>query len=121
MDDFGASGHSCHGLARDALGRQLSEANQAGIRLGKLSSAKTVCHEVLYITKHVGLNEENLLFFLYLRYEMLRDWDNALQNYDSILDEDDSNSAARKRKIAIYKQKGDNVKAISELNKYLKE
>ncbi len=56
-----------------------------------------------------------------MRYEMLEDWENALKIYEVILDEDDSNSAARKRKVAIHRQQGENSKAISELNKYLKE
>ena len=56
-----------------------------------------------------------------MRYEMLDMWDKALAIYDDILKEDDSNSSARKRKIAILKARGDNVKAISELNRYLKE
>ena len=56
-----------------------------------------------------------------MRYEMLDMWDKALAIYDDILKEDDSNSSARKRKIAILKARGENVKAISELNRYLKE
>ena len=56
-----------------------------------------------------------------MRYEMAEDWDNALQVYDLILEEDDANSSARKRKIAIHRALGNNSKAISELNGYLKE
>ena len=56
-----------------------------------------------------------------MRYEMLEMWDKALAIYDDILKEDDSNSSARKRKIAILRARGDNVKAIAELNRYLKE
>ena len=56
-----------------------------------------------------------------MRYEMLDMWDKALAIYDDILKEDDSNSSARKRKIAILKARGENVRAIAELNKYLKE
>ena len=56
-----------------------------------------------------------------MRYEMLDMWDKALAIYDDILKEDDSNSSARKRKIAILKARGENVKAIAELNRYLKE
>jgi len=56
-----------------------------------------------------------------MRYEMLDMWDKALAIYDDILKEDDSNSSARKRKIAILKARGDNVKAIAELNRYLKD
>lgn len=56
-----------------------------------------------------------------MRYEMLEMWDKALAIYDDILKEDDSNSSARKRKIAILRARGDNVKAIAELNRYLKD
>merc|ERR1712020_203538 len=38
-----------------------------------------------------------------------------------ILEEDGSNSQARKRKIAIHRARGDNIKAINALNKYLEE
>lgn len=40
---------------------------------------------------------------------------------DLILEEDDSNNQAKKRKIAILKAQGDNQKAIAELTKYLKD
>jgi len=56
-----------------------------------------------------------------MRCEMLEQYDEALDILDSILKEDDSNSQARKRKIAILKAQGENSKAISELVKYLKE
>ena len=56
-----------------------------------------------------------------MRCEMLEQYDEALDILDSILKEDDSNSQARKRKIAILKAQGENAKAISELVKYLKE
>ena len=52
---------------------------------------------------------------------MLEKYDRALAIYDEILKEDDSNSSARKRKIAILKAQGENSRAIGELNKYLKE
>ncbi len=38
-----------------------------------------------------------------MRYEMREEWGEALQVLDSILEEDEANSSARKRKIAIYK------------------
>ena len=56
-----------------------------------------------------------------MRAEMLEDWDLALEILDQILEEDDSNSQARKRKIAIYKARGENAKAINGLNKYLED
>ena len=56
-----------------------------------------------------------------MRYEMLEDWDNALKIYDVILDEDETNSAARKRKVAVLRQQGETQRAIAELNRYLKE
>ena len=56
-----------------------------------------------------------------MRCEMVEDYENALEFYESILADDDSNSQARKRKIAIYKAQKETTKAIQELNKYLKE
>ena len=47
-------------------------------------------------------------------------WDDALELLDGIIEEDEANSAARKRKIAIYKNQGDNSKTIQELTRYLK-
>ena len=58
---------------------------------------------------------------LAMRAEMNEDWDKAHAILDSILEEDDSNSQARKRKVAICVAQGDNVKAINELNKYIKD
>ena len=56
-----------------------------------------------------------------MKFEMLERYDDALDILDTILEEDDSNSQARKRKIAILKAQGENGKAITELVKYLKE
>merc|ERR1711974_204659 len=56
-----------------------------------------------------------------MRAEMLEDWELALEILDQILEEDDSNSQARKRKIAIHRARGENAKAITALNKYLDE
>lgn len=58
---------------------------------------------------------------LAMKEEMLEHYDVALEILDKILEEDDANSQARKRKIAILKAQGENQKAISELVKYLKE
>merc|ERR1719361_1494718 len=56
-----------------------------------------------------------------MKMEMQEEYDDALDILDTILEEDDSNSQARKRKIAILKAQGENGKAITELVKYLKE
>jgi len=58
---------------------------------------------------------------LAMRAEMLEDYDRALAILDSILEEDEANSQARKRKVAIYVAQGDNGRAISELNRYIRE
>ena len=39
---------------------------------------------------------------------------------DAIIEEDEANSSARKRKIAIFKAQGDRSRTVAELNKYLK-
>jgi tetratricopeptide (TPR) repeat protein len=56
-----------------------------------------------------------------MKAEMVEEYDVAIDILDSILEEDDANSAARKRKVAILKAQGENAKAISELNRYLKD
>lgn len=58
---------------------------------------------------------------LAMKAEMFDQFDVAIEILDSILDEDDSNSQARKRKIAICKAIGENGKAVSELVRYLKD
>ncbi|KAM7317030.1 hypothetical protein ACRRTK_023332 [Alexandromys fortis] len=54
-----------------------------------------------------------------MRFEAMERYDDAIQLYDRILQEDPTNTAARKRKIAIRKAQGKNVEAIRELNEYL--
>merc|ERR1719219_3290708 len=54
------------------------------------------------------------------RCEMREDWDAALEILDSILEEDEANSSARKRKIAIWKAQGETDRAVQELVKYLR-
>merc|ERR1712018_837645 len=52
---------------------------------------------------------------------MQEEFEAAMDLLDAIIEEDDSYSAARKRKIAILKAQGKNGKAITELVKYLKD
>ena len=52
-----------------------------------------------------------------MRCEMREDWDAALEILDSILEEDEANSSARKRKIAIWKAQGETDRAVQELVK----
>ncbi|XP_025250676.1 ER membrane protein complex subunit 2 isoform X3 [Theropithecus gelada] len=56
-----------------------------------------------------------------MRFEAMERYDDAVQLYDRILQEDPTNTAARKRKIAIRKAQGKNVEAIRELNEYLEQ
>ncbi|KAF6099180.1 ER membrane protein complex subunit 2 [Phyllostomus discolor] len=56
-----------------------------------------------------------------MRFEAMERYDDAIQLYDRILHEDPTNTAARKRKIAIRKAQGKNVEAIRELNEYLEQ
>ena len=51
---------------------------------------------------------------------MLTRWDDAVEVLDAIIEEDEANSSARKRKIAIFKAQGDRARTVAELNKYLK-
>ncbi|MBO8619713.1 tetratricopeptide repeat protein, partial [Staphylococcus aureus] len=56
-----------------------------------------------------------------MRFEAMERYDDAIQLYDRILQEDPTNTAARKRKIAIRKAQGKTVEAIRELNEYLEQ
>merc|ERR1712047_86966 len=42
-----------------------------------------------------------------MKMEMMEKWDDALEVLDAIIEEDEANSSARKRKIAIFKAQGD--------------
>jgi len=55
-----------------------------------------------------------------MKMESEDNWDDALEILDAIIEEDEANSAARKRKIAIFKAQGDTCKTIQELNRYLR-
>jgi len=55
-----------------------------------------------------------------MQHEMREEWEDALELLDSIIELDEANSSARKRKVAIYRAQGDIPKAIYELNKYIK-
>uniref|UniRef100_A0A672ZNP6 ER membrane protein complex subunit 2 n=1 Tax=Sphaeramia orbicularis TaxID=375764 RepID=A0A672ZNP6_9TELE len=54
-----------------------------------------------------------------MRLEALERYDEANKHYDAILQEDPTNTAARKRKISILKAQGKSTEAIRELNEYL--
>uniref|UniRef100_A0A8C9VYT4 ER membrane protein complex subunit 2 n=1 Tax=Scleropages formosus TaxID=113540 RepID=A0A8C9VYT4_SCLFO len=54
-----------------------------------------------------------------MRLEALERYEDANKLYDSILQDDPTNTAARKRKIAILKAQGKSTEAIRELNEYL--
>lgn len=47
-------------------------------------------------------------------------YDDALKLLDSIIKADPTNSAARKRRVAVFKAQGRNAEAIRELVEYLK-
>lgn len=53
-------------------------------------------------------------------YEAVENYTKALQILNGIVKLDVTNSAARKRKISIYKSIGKNTEAIKELTEYLK-
>ncbi|XP_032815121.1 ER membrane protein complex subunit 2 [Petromyzon marinus] len=55
-----------------------------------------------------------------MKYEFQEKYDEANKLYDEIIQEDDANTAARKRKIAILKAQGKVAEAVKELNEYLK-
>lgn len=58
--------------------------------------------------------------YIAMKLEAQERYDEALQKLDSIIKEDETNSAPRKRVIAILKAQGRNSEAIKELTDYLK-
>uniref|UniRef100_A0A7N6AIB3 ER membrane protein complex subunit 2 n=1 Tax=Anabas testudineus TaxID=64144 RepID=A0A7N6AIB3_ANATE len=56
-----------------------------------------------------------------MRLEALERYDEANKHYDAILQDDPTNTAARKRKISILKAQGKCTEAIRELNEYLEQ
>uniref|UniRef100_A0A8C7TNF7 ER membrane protein complex subunit 2 n=1 Tax=Oncorhynchus mykiss TaxID=8022 RepID=A0A8C7TNF7_ONCMY len=56
-----------------------------------------------------------------MRLEALEKYEDANKQYDSILQDDPTNTAARKRKISILKAQGKSAEAIRELNEYLEQ
>uniref|UniRef100_A0A8D3DZA5 ER membrane protein complex subunit 2 n=1 Tax=Scophthalmus maximus TaxID=52904 RepID=A0A8D3DZA5_SCOMX len=56
-----------------------------------------------------------------MRLEALERYDEANKHYDTILQDDPTNTAARKRKISILKAQGKSAEAIRELNEYLEQ
>uniref|UniRef100_A0A9J8BIT5 ER membrane protein complex subunit 2 n=2 Tax=Cyprinus carpio TaxID=7962 RepID=A0A9J8BIT5_CYPCA len=54
-----------------------------------------------------------------MRLEALERYEDANKLYDSILQDDPTNTAARKRKISILRAQGKSSEAIRELNEYL--
>lgn len=55
-----------------------------------------------------------------MRLEAQERYDDALCVLDAIVKKDETNSAVRKRKVAILKAQGRSVEAIKELTEYLK-
>ncbi|KAK3863968.1 hypothetical protein Pcinc_030304 [Petrolisthes cinctipes] len=55
-----------------------------------------------------------------MRLEALERFDEAMDIYDSIIRQDETNSTARKRKVAVLRGQGRITEAIKELTEYLK-
>lgn len=53
-------------------------------------------------------------------YERISDYDEAVRRYNEMIDEDETNTGARKRKIAVLISQRKNIEAIRELCDYLK-
>jgi len=55
-----------------------------------------------------------------MRLEAMERYDEAIEVLDTIIQEDETNAAFHKRKIAVLKARGKRLEAIKELTKYLK-
>lgn len=72
------------------------------------------------LIKQFGETSLRIKRLLAMRLEMDEKWDDAMEVLDSIIEVDEANSSARKRKIAILKAQGDTTRAVQELVKYLR-
>jgi len=72
------------------------------------------------LVEQFGPNSLRIKRLIAMKMEMMEKWDDALEVLDAIIEEDEANSSARKRKIAIFKAQGDRSRTVAELNKYLK-
>jgi len=72
------------------------------------------------LIKQFGESSLRIKRLLAMRLEMDEKWDDAVEVLDSIIEVDEANSSARKRKIAILKAQGDSNRAVQELVKYLR-
>ncbi|XP_030758342.1 ER membrane protein complex subunit 2-like [Sitophilus oryzae] len=104
----------------DSLGNEkyliLEQVCIAALDCHVLSVAKT-CIENLYKEFPNSLRVKKLEA---MHFEANEDFDNALDILNAIIKVDESNSAARKRKVAVFKAQGRIVDAIKELTEYLK-
>lgn len=82
------------------------------------SDIVTECLEKL--VEKFGSSSLRVRRLLAMKLEMAERWDDALELLDSIIEEDEANSSARKRKIAIFKAQGDISRTVQELTKYLR-
>lgn len=55
-----------------------------------------------------------------MRLEVLELYDDALELLEALIESDVTNAGPRKRKIAIFKSRGQRTRAIQELTEYLK-
>lgn len=67
-----------------------------------------------------GSNRVKLLNIM-ASHELLGDYEEAIRRYNQMIEEDETNTGARKRKIAILISQRKNVEAIKELCDYLKK
>uniref|UniRef100_A0A3B5MFY2 ER membrane protein complex subunit 2 n=1 Tax=Xiphophorus couchianus TaxID=32473 RepID=A0A3B5MFY2_9TELE len=74
-----------------------------------------------YLQGKRGLYSHRVKRLTGMRLEALERYDEANKHYDAILQEDPTNTAARKRKISILRAQGKSTEAIRELNEYLEQ
>uniref|UniRef100_A0A8C7CA37 ER membrane protein complex subunit 2 n=1 Tax=Oncorhynchus kisutch TaxID=8019 RepID=A0A8C7CA37_ONCKI len=85
---------------------------------GESLSAVTTCLQEL---KRQFPGSQRVKRLAGMRLEALEKYEDASKQYDSILQDDPTNTAARKRKISILKAQGKSAEAIRELNEYLEQ
>ena len=116
MARSGASVHCSLGLRQHGLGQQLPVQAESSVS-GKSSRYEAQSDEIL------SFGTVNQIFAPAVDHRLtpsLHSYEDAMDILNEIVKKDETNAAARKQKVAIYKAQGQIVEAIKELTDYLK-
>lgn len=103
---------------RDERWTILEQVAMAAIDVHRLDIVTDVINA---LSSNFGRNSLRLRRLEAMRAEMHEDWDLAIELLDQILEKDETNCLARKRKIAIHRERGETDRAKKALNEYLED